>query len=115
MNKPRIIATLIAASAVCSEAALAQVEEIVVTAQRREQSIQDTGLTIQAFGTDDLEALRIQSPQDLSSQVTNLDLTSQLGGQNVVVTMRGIGLNDINSNISPSVGTYIDEIGRAHI
>lgn len=110
MNKPRTIAVLIAASAVCSEAALAQVEEIVVTAQRREQSIQDTGLTIQAFGTDDLEELRIQSPQDLSSQVTNLDLTSQLGGQNVVVTMRGIGLNDINSNISPSVGTYIDEV-----
>lgn len=110
MKKPRTIAVLIAAAAVFSEAALAQIEEIVVTAQRREQSIQDTGLSISAFGGDDLEDLRIQSPQDLSSQVTNLDMTSQLGGQNVAVTMRGIGLNDINSNISPSVGMYIDEV-----
>ena len=109
-----VLAAVFAISAGAQEEAEKTVDsvldEILVTAQRREQTVQDVGISITAFSADDINELRIQVPSDLASHIPNVDMTSQLGKQNVVVTIRGVGLNDINANISPSVGVYVDDV-----
>lgn len=91
-------------------ASAAELEPVVVTAQKREQILQDVGLTVTAITAENIDALRIQVPHDINRFVANVDISEQIGFENPVVTIRGVGLNDFNANISPSVGVYVDEV-----
>jgi iron complex outermembrane receptor protein len=92
-------------------AAYAQVlEEVVVTAQKREQSIQDVGVAISALTGDDIADMRMGRPMDIAAQIPGLDIKSTLGNNNPVVTIRGVGLNDFSANNSPSAGLYVDGV-----
>ena len=85
-------------------------EEIVVTAQRREQSVQDIGVAITAMSGDTLKQFNMTTTADIAAQVPNLQIKSTLGSTNPVVTIRGIGLNDFHANNSQSAGVYVDEV-----
>ena len=89
---------------------LAQLEEIIVTAQKREQSLQDVSVTVAAFSGDQIQQLRINNMVDLTSIVPGLDVTNSIGGTNPRISLRGVGLNDFNPNNNPSVGVYVDEV-----
>lgn len=88
---------------------------ITVTAQRKAESIQDVGATINAFGGEELAEARFTDVEDVATLVPNVDVKSALGGQNQVVTIRGVGLNDFSSNNTGSVGVYIDDIFLASV
>jgi iron complex outermembrane receptor protein len=85
-------------------------EEITVTAQKRDQSITDVSIAINAFTSEDVRSFRIEDPTDIADLVSNMDIKGTLGGVNPAITIRGVGLNDFNANNNPSVGVYIDEI-----
>ncbi len=99
-----------------AEAAL---EEIVVTARKREESLQDTPLAISAFTAEGLERQQIVSTEDLDRVTPNLQFAAYgpLTGNNSAaqVFIRGIGQTDGSSGVDPGVGLYIDEVymGRA--
>lgn len=99
------LALLVVASPVA-----AQLEEITVTAQRREQSLSDVSISINAFTAEDMRTYRIEDPTDIAQLVSNVDIKGTLGGVNPAITIRGVGLNDFNANNNPSVGVYIDDI-----
>ncbi|MDT8320738.1 MAG: TonB-dependent receptor [Xanthomonadales bacterium] len=86
-------------------------EEIIVTAARREQSLQDLAASVTAFTSDDLNELRVLQPQDLADQTPGL-LTKY--GPNGLATVgfyiRGVGINDFTGTVDPSVGIYVDEV-----
>jgi iron complex outermembrane receptor protein len=91
-----------------AEAQRGGVEDIVVTATRRETSLQDTPLAITALGKEELERFDTKSARDLMSVVPNLYLqrvtpspSSQTYG------MRGLGQTD--SPADPTVAVYIDD------
>ena len=86
------------------------IEEVVVTAQKREQNMQDVGIAVSSFSSTDMHELGMLRPEDLAGQTPGLDIKNALGAMNPVFTLRGIGLNDYNSNNNPSVGIYIDEV-----
>jgi iron complex outermembrane recepter protein len=94
-------------------------EEIVVTARRREESLQDTPVAISPFNADTLEARQIQQTQDLERIVPSLQFkpAGQLAGNTAatVVFIRGVGQLDPTAAVDPGVGIYIDEVyvGRA--
>lgn len=88
-------------------------EEIVVTAQRREQNVQDVGIAVSSFSNQDIKDIGMQRPEDLAGQTPSLDVKNSLGSMNPVFTIRGIGLNDYNINNNPSVGVYVDEVYMA--
>jgi iron complex outermembrane receptor protein len=88
----------------------AQLEEIVVTAQKREQSLNDVSVTVAAIGGDQIEQLRVGNMVDLTNVVPGLDITNSIGGTNPRISLRGVGLNDFNPNNNPSVGVYVDEV-----
>lgn len=90
--------------------ALAQVDEITVTAQKRSESLQDVPISIQAFGTERLEQLEVSAFDDYSKFIPSLSFQST-GPNSTNVYFRGVvsGGDGNHSASLPSVGVYLDE------
>ena len=87
-------------------------EEIVVTAQRREQSIYDVPVAISAFSPETIERQGITDLVDLGKFVPNLNVTGFSAGHTSSANpfIRGIGLQDHLITTEPGVGVYVDGI-----
>ena len=86
-------------------------EEVIVTAERREASLQDTPISVLAFGTGDLEKLGVDDLGDIQHSVPNLYIRQFPNSQGSLRTyMRGVGNNDVGMSTDPSVAVYIDGI-----
>lgn len=86
------------------------IEEIVVTAQKRAQNMQDIGIAVTAFSGDDIRDLGLGNPKDLAAQTPGMDIKTSVGNQNPIITIRGVGLNDVNANNNPSAAVHVDEV-----
>ena len=97
--------------AAVSGAGWAQVlEEVVVTAQKREQNLQDVGISISALSGSDLQSYGLTRATELSTKVPNLGLYMPYGpGSSGNVILRGIGLNDFGEGHEAPVTLYVDE------
>lgn len=89
----------------------AKIQEIIVTAQKREQRLQDVPLAISAFGTEELEAQAVRGLTDLSSKAPNVIL-APVGAFPYAANfyVRGLGFSDIESSFEPSVGVEINGV-----
>jgi iron complex outermembrane recepter protein len=85
--------------------------EILVTANKREQSLNDVGLTVQTASGDDLADRGIASPADLGKLIPGFTFTQSLYST-PVYTLRGIGLYDATFGAAPSVSVYSDQVPR---
>jgi iron complex outermembrane recepter protein len=83
------------------------VEEIVVTAQKREESLQDVPISVQAFSGEKLDALGVNSAVDLPRITPGFVLTETIGY--VTTYIRGLG-SDAFAFADPSVAIYLDGI-----
>lgn len=86
-------------------------EEIVVTANKREQTINEVGLTIQSASGEALRNRGISDVGDLSKLVPGF-VATQSTFATPVYTLRGIGLYDSTIGAAPAVAIYADEISR---
>jgi iron complex outermembrane receptor protein len=102
-----LVALSIAASA---HAQATQIEEVVVTAQKREQRLIDVGASVASLDSETLRTARIAAPTDLTTQVPNVDVKENIPGAQAIVTVRGVGLNDFSSTNNSTVGLYVDEV-----
>jgi iron complex outermembrane receptor protein len=86
--------------------------EIIVTAQFRKQSLQDTPLAITAVSGDQLAARGQQNLIDIGSTTPSVNLTTAAAIQanSVAAFIRGIGQDDANFALEPGVGIYIDDV-----
>lgn len=87
-----------------------EIEEIVITAQKREQNLNDVGISVTAFTGDDISELGLTQPVDLAAQTPNLNINNTFQNSIPNVSIRGIGLNDYAVNNNPAAGIYIDEV-----
>jgi len=110
------ITTVITTLGLAPVAALGQeeaavLEEIIVTATRRELRLQDLPASVTAFTSAELNELRVLQPQDLAEQTPGL-LTKY--GPNGLATVgfyiRGVGINDFTGTVDSAVGIYLDEV-----
>ncbi|WP_297801197.1 TonB-dependent receptor [uncultured Brevundimonas sp.] len=88
--------------------------EVVVTAQRREQSLQEVPLAITAFGSEALERTAATGIQDVAGKVPGVTLTQfNIGEPQIFI--RGVGTTSDSAASDPSIGVSIDEvsIGRS--
>ncbi len=93
-----------------SGTAAAQVlEEVIVTAQKREQSLQDVGISVVAFTGDQLRALGIEDSKDVASITPGVHYGGSMGGQNAQFTIRGVSQNDYNDVVEAPNAVYVDE------
>ena len=91
-------------------AAAGTLEEIIVTARRREESLMDTPVSITAFTNADLEARQIINAADIDQAVPNMVYRTN-GIQNnnaAVIFIRGIGQWDFIPTKQPGIGVYVD-------
>jgi len=88
------------------------VEEIVVTAQFRQQNLQDTPLAITAMSAAMLEARSQTNVAEVASQAPSVTLKPQGSayGPSMTASIRGIGQYDFNPALEPGVGLYIDDV-----
>src|SRR5262245_24511893 len=91
-------------------------EQVVVTAQKREENLQNVPLSIQVIGTEKLQELHVNGFDDYVKFLPSVSYQT-LGPGGARVFMRGVtsGDNGNHSGPLPSVGQYLDEIGRAHV
>ncbi len=85
-------------------------ESITVTAEKREEDLQDIGVTVSVLTGLEIEELGLDHPVDVAAQIPNLDIKETFGNTNPVITIRGVGLNDFNPNNNPAAGLYVDEV-----
>ena len=118
-RKPLVesIAAILGAS--CAAPLLAQqaneseaLEEVIVTAQFREQNLQETPLAITAITGDMLEARSQTSIYEVAAQAPNVVLApqAQANGSGLIAYIRGVGQTDFNFALEPGVGLYVDDV-----
>ena len=100
--------------AVAEAEAQATVEEIVVTARKREERLMDTPMAVSALSGSELERLQVDDLGGLRNVVPNLSVNMG-DAANAIVYLRGIGQRDSLSFADPGVGIYLDDVylGRA--
>lgn len=105
---------IVTTSVLCGSIVAAQeapIEEVVVTAQKREQNLQDVPLSITAFSATELKEYGFNNLRDIASQTPNVHLTGFFQYGRAEIVIRGLSLNDLFSAIDASpVGVYNDEV-----
>ena len=87
------------------------IRDIVVTAQRRSESIQDVPIAISAFSASQLEAQGVSSTLQLGQYVPNLVAFNNTGlGSANAYFLRGLGNTETIATFDPPIGTYVDDI-----
>lgn len=90
-----------------------EIEEVVVTAQKKEQSINDVGMAITAFSGEAMKELGVSDTTDMAALTPGLTYTTVFFGP-PVYTMRGVGFKDTSYNAAATVGVYVDEAAIAY-
>lgn len=107
----------IAAAAACAipQVSLAQgaLEEIVVTATKRAQTLQEIPVAVSVTSSETIEKSQIQDIADLQSVVPSLRVAQQRSSAQTNFTIRGFGNGANNPGIEPSVGVFIDGVYRS--
>ncbi|WP_157218090.1 TonB-dependent receptor [Flavisphingomonas formosensis] len=92
----------------------AGLEDIVVTARRRAESLQTTPLSVSAFNSAALAERNIQTSSDITNFVPNVQFDSTAsesgGGASSQISIRGIGQTDYVLTVEPAVGVYLDGV-----
>lgn len=86
------------------------VDEIVVTAQRRTERVQDVPIAVSVLGGETLSPGRIATAEDLTGNVVGLQLDRVFQSSNPTIFLRGVGVNDYNPASSGAVGVVIDDV-----
>ena len=89
-----------------------ELAEVVVTAQFREQNLQQTPIAITAVNGEMMEARSQTSLNEIAAQAPSVTLAQQGGpyGPSMAIYLRGVGQADFNPAFEPGVGIYIDDV-----
>jgi outer membrane receptor protein involved in Fe transport len=107
----RLLAAAVAAAVLPSTRVVAQsegLEEIFVTAQRREQSLQDVPISVMAVTGEAIEEGGFSDVEDLSVFIPNLFMRDAFTGQAIIV--RGIGTSTGNEAFEQAVAAFADGV-----
>ena len=117
LNKKHI--STLAASAMClviagvSHAQNRTIEEVTVTAAKKEQTLQEIPVAVSVISGDAIEKAQILDLSDLQSIVPSLRINTLQNSANTNFIIRGFGNGANNPGIEPSVGVFIDGVYRS--
>ncbi len=104
-------ASAFAQAAAPEGAASGGLEEIIVTATKRNENLQEVPVAITAITAEQLSKQGVFSTTDLNGSIPNLNVSSAYGETQPNFTVRGIGVGtEYNSNAASPVGIYVDEV-----
>jgi len=87
-------------------------EEIVVYAQKREQSIMEVPIAVSAYDSESLARAQIRDSSELQQLAPSLSVSKTTGSSDTVFSIRGIGTSGNNAGFEQSVGVFIDGVYR---
>jgi iron complex outermembrane recepter protein len=93
-----------------TEPAHSLMEEIVVTARKREQSLQDVSVSVMALPETLLKDAFITDSEDLTNLVPSLNLQKGGNPRNSSFNIRGVGTQSYSAGVEPSVSTVVDGV-----
>lgn len=85
-------------------------EDIIVTAQRRSERVQDVSMAISAFSAESLKTLGVIDVTQLAQLTPNVNIKYAWGNSMPIFTIRGVGMNSFQASDTPSVGLFIDDV-----
>tara|TARA_R110002094_G_scaffold33228_2_gene45794 strand:+ start:5468 stop:7729 length:2262 start_codon:yes stop_codon:yes gene_type:complete len=103
---------LVAALLIVSNGALAQtgaLEEVIVTATKRAESLQDIAVTVTAFTEDEIQQANIRDASDIALLTPSLNINANISPFSTRIAIRGIGTPG-STFLEPSVGTFVDGV-----
>ena len=107
---PLVTFALLSIALVVQQATAASIlEEVVVTAQKREQNLQDVPIAITAFTGEQMSTLGIIKSIDIAAFSPGVHISGNLAGQNTQFSIRGVTQNDFNDIIEAPNAVYLDE------
>jgi iron complex outermembrane receptor protein len=115
-RQTRVISTaisLLAFSGVLNVNAQA-LEEVVITAQKRTESLQDVPVSVSALSTADLEGLKLRDSGEIAAQIPNLQMINTAGDGFPIFSLRGVAMSDYSFNQSSPVASYVDEVYKGN-
>ena len=100
---------LVSGTAMAQEAENIAIEEILVTAQKRSESLQEVPIAISVFSSDSIDQTGVQELRDLTEYIPNVTITqgTDFGAQ---INIRGVGANSRNIGFDSRVGVYLDGV-----
>jgi iron complex outermembrane recepter protein len=110
---PALAQTTPAAEAPQADDAGIEAEEIIVTASKREQTLQDTPISVAVASKQQIEQSQIRDLIDLQTLVPSLKVGQLQSSANTNFIIRGFGNGANNPGIEPSVGVFIDGVYRS--
>lgn len=90
--------------------AAVQLEEIVVTAQKRSESLQDVPISVMAVSGEELASLNRNEVAELSKSVAGFTFQTGSGDSEKAIQIRGVGTSTFSRGVEQSVGTVIDGV-----
>jgi len=115
----RILCLAVAAASGLPSAALQAQEparvldEVIVTAQKREQSLQDVPVSVTAIVGEMIEQAGIRTTEDIVRVAPSLTFTGNIDKQGQAFSVRGIGTNTFGINVEQSVAFVVDDVATA--
>ncbi len=104
-----VLAIWVATHAVTGVANADALEEVVVTAQKRSENVQDVPISIQAFSGDALKSMGVEQAAGFADISPNVSLNTR-NATSPSFNIRGVGTTDFFGNAPGSVGLYVDEV-----
>lgn len=105
-------ATALAAGLVTVGAYAQSPDVITVTAQKREQTLQETPVSVAVVTDQAIQQSQIRDAADLTTLVPSLRVAEFAASTNTQFTLRGVGTSSFNPGLEPSVGVFVDGVYR---
>ena len=88
-------------------------EEVVVTAQKRAESLQDIPVSVTALTSSELRQLRLQDTTQIAAQIPNVQITTNYSESQPSFSIRGVSMTDWSQNQSSPVAMYVDGVYKS--
>lgn len=111
-KKGAVLATTALVTGLFTTSAFAQIETITVTTQKREQTLQETPVSVAVVTDAQIEQSQIRDAADLMTLVPSLRVAEFAASTNTEFSLRGIGTSSFNPGLEPSVGVFVDGVYR---
>ncbi len=86
------------------------IEEVVVTAQKREQNVQEVGIAVSALTGEQMEQLGFTNAQQVTAMAPGVSTVQPNGEANYSIAIRGVANSDFTTNVESPVAVYLDEV-----
>lgn len=88
----------------------AALEEVIVTASKRSESLQDVAMSVNAFTAADIEEAGISDAEDVAVLTPSLGIITNVSPFTAAIRIRGIGTSQSDIALEPSVGLFVDDV-----